>query len=139
MAELAQLGSRRHPGDHRATDKRLSKTSWPSLGVCNFQLSWSEAPNFQNKFIKLGPSLQITKIPKEPTKWCPRSLWDTGLSLNIGLGLLAVKGFKVTAAKEEGCKIFVGVRAEGRRGARGHGSSPPTGPTDRTPRCGGQA
>lgn len=31
--------------DCKTADKRLSKTIWPSLGVCNFQLSWSEAPN----------------------------------------------------------------------------------------------
>lgn len=48
------------------------------------------------------------------------------------LWLLAVKGFKVTAAKEEGCKIFVGVGGRGGGGhvdtAAHHPQDPQTGP-----------
>ena len=88
--------------------KRLSKTIWPSLGVCNFQLSWSESSQFQKmKKIKTGTVLQITKILPEVTPWCPR--WPPERVFLYKYRPRAPGGLRLQQPGEEGNQILVGA------------------------------
>lgn len=82
--------------------QRLSKTIWPSPGVCYFQLSWLQAPNYkkEKKIVKWEnplPKGGQKKIIPEAARCCPRRPCGHAFLDKYRPGS---RRFKITAARE---------------------------------------